>query len=229
MTHLERAKDKVLMGAERKLILSEEERRITAVHEAGHALVARMTPGADPLHKVTIIPRGQALGVTMQLPPDDHYHYSRSYLLARIAVSLGGRAAERIVFGDLSTGAQNDLKLVTDLAEKMVCQWGMSDKVGPVTFSRGEEHPFLGRKLATEKTFSERMAWLIDQEIERIVREGEVAAEKVVGANREALDLLAAALLEEEVLDRQRVDEVLQGAGLDLAPVADERPGREEE
>ena len=214
MDHLERAKDKVLMGAERKLILTEEEKRITAFHEAGHALVAWVMPGADPIHKVTIIPRGQALGMTQQLPEDDRYHYSRGYLMTRIAVSLGGRAAEKEVFGEVSTGAQNDLKQVTDLAEKMVCQWGMSDKIGPVTFNRGEEHPFLGRKLATEKTFSEQMAWLIDQEIEKIVKKGEEMADQLVTENRKALQNLAAALLEEEVLERYRVDEILEKSGV---------------
>lgn len=213
MDHLERAKDKVLMGAERKLILTEEEKKITACHEAGHALVAWLTPGADPIHKVTIIPRGQALGVTQQLPQDDRYHYSQGYLMSRIAVSLGGRAAEKAVFGEVSTGAQNDLKQVTDLAEKMVCQWGMSDKIGPVTFSRGEEHPFLGRKLATEKTFSEQMAWLIDQEIEKIVKKGEASADQIIAKNRQALEALTGVLLEEEVLGRQRIDDILTKAG----------------
>ncbi len=209
MDHLERAKDRVLMGAERKLILTDEEKRITAVHEAGHALVARHLPEADPIHKVTIIPRGQALGMTQQLPEDDRYHYRRSYLMARIAVSLGGRAAELAIFEDLSTGAQNDLKQATDLAEKMVCQWGMSEKVGPVAYSRGEEHPFLGRKLATDKTFSEEMAWIIDQEITALVKRGEETARKVLADYRGELDRLTEALLDEEVLDRRRMEALL--------------------
>ncbi len=229
MDHLERAKDKVLMGAERKLILTEEEKRITAYHEAGHALVAWLTPGADPIHKVTIIPRGQALGMTQQLPEDDRYHYSRGYLMTRIAVSLGGRAAEKEVFGEVSTGAQNDLKQVTDIAEKMVCQWGMSDKIGPVTFPRGEEHPFLGRKLATEKTFSEQMAWLIDQEIEKIVKQGEETANKLIGENRQALERLAAALLEEEVIERHRIDEILTKSGVVRGTKAEGAGGRKRE
>jgi cell division protease FtsH len=218
MDHLERAKDRILMGAERKLFLSEEEKRITAYHEAGHTLVAKLTPGADPIHKVTIIPRGHALGVTQQLPEDDRYHYQLSYLVSRIAIALGGRAAERIVFGELSTGAQNDLKQATDLAEKMVCQWGMSERVGPVVFSRGEEHPFLGRRLATDQTYSEQMAWIIDQEIEQFVREGEKRAEQVVAENRRPLEVLAEALLEEEVLDRARVDDLLRTAGVAIQP-----------
>lgn len=213
MTHMERAKDRLLMGVERKLVLSEKEKRITAYHEAGHTLVAKLTPGADPIHKVTIIPRGQALGVTQQLPVDDRYHYQQEFLLSRIAVSLGGRAAEQAVFGEYSTGAQSDLKQVAELAEKMVCQWGMSEKIGPMTFSRGEEHPFLGRKLATDKTFSEQMAWIIDQEIEKIVKEGARRAEKVISENLNLLEKLAEALLEEEVLDNNRVEQILASAG----------------
>jgi cell division protease FtsH len=227
MAHLEKAKDKILMGAERKLFLSEDEKRITAFHEAGHTLVAKLTPGADPIHKVTIIPRGQALGATQQLPENDRYHYGRSYLMSRIAVSLGGRAAEKAVFGEVSTGAQNDLKQVSDLAEKMVCQWGMSEKIGPITFNRGEEHPFLGRRLATEKTFSEEMAWLIDQEIEKIVKKGEEVADKVIAENPEALESLARALLEEEVLEKDRVNEILRKAGIEVEkiPQAAPQPG----
>jgi cell division protease FtsH len=213
MTHMERAKDRLLMGVERKLVLSEKEKRITAYHEAGHTLVAKLTPGADPIHKVTIIPRGQALGVTQQLPVDDRYHYQQEFLLSRIAVSLGGRAAEQAVFGEYSTGAESDLKQVAELAEKMVCQWGMSEKIGPMTFSRGEEHPFLGRKLATDKTFSEQMAWIIDQEIEKIVKEGARRAEKVISENLNLLEKLAEALLEEEVLDNKRVEQILASAG----------------
>ena len=150
-----------------------------------------------------------ALGVTQQLPEDDRYHYPQSYLEARIAVALGGRAAERMMFGEVSTGAQSDLKMVTDLAEKMVCQWGMSEKVGPMTFTRGEEHPFLGRKLAEEKSFSEAMAWRIDQEIALFIRRGEERAEKLLQGNRPKLDALAEALQEEETLDGSRVDEIL--------------------
>lgn len=213
MNHLERAKDKILMGGERKMFISEQEKRITAYHEAGHALVAKLLPGTDPVHKVTILPRGMALGVTQQLPEDDRYHYPKTYLLNRLCVALGGRAAERLTFNDISTGAQSDLKLVTDLAEKMVCQWGMSEKIGAMTFSRGEEHPFLGRKLAEEKTFSEGMAWRIDQEISSIIKEAEDKAVELVGANKAKLDALAAALLEEETLDGKRVDEILAANG----------------
>lgn len=212
LAHLERAKDKILMGGERKMFISNDEKRITAYHEAGHTLVAKLLPGSDPIHKVTIIPRGMALGVTQQLPEDDRYHYPQSYLENRIAVALAGRLAERLVFGEVSTGAQNDLKQVTDLAEKMVCQWGMSAKVGPMTFSRGEEHPFLGRKLAEEKTFSEAMAWRIDQEIAAIIQRGEAKADDLLASNRGRLDALAEALLAEETLDGVRVDELLAQA-----------------
>ncbi len=210
MRYLEQAKDKLLMGGERKMVISDNEKRITAYHEAGHALLARLLPGTDPIHKVTIIPHGMALGVTQQLPEDDRYYYPRSYLENRICVILGGRAAERLVFGEVSTGAQSDLKAVTDLSEKMVCQWGMSEKVGPVAFTRGEEHPFLGRKLAEEKSFSEEMAWIIDQEITAFIRQGEETADKLLRENRGRLDALAMALQEEETLDGVRVDEILQ-------------------
>lgn len=210
MAHLEQAKDKLLMGSERKMIISETEKRITAYHESGHALIARLLPGTDPIHKVTIIPHGMALGITQQLPEDDRYYYPRSYLENRICVVLGGRAAERLVFGEISTGAQNDLKVVTDLAEKMVCQWGMSEKIGPVAFTRGEEHPFLGRKLAEEKGFSEAMAWKIDQEISAFIRQGEETADNLLRENRSRLDALATALQEEETLDGARVEEILR-------------------
>lgn len=216
MDHFERAKDRVLMGTERKIVMSQQEKRITAYHEAGHTLLARLLPGADPIHKVSIIPRGQALGVTQQLPVDDRYHYSRSYLMTRIAVSLGGRAAEKAIFEEYSTGAQNDLKQVTDLAEKMVCQWGMSERVGPMSINRGEEHPFLGRKLASDNSFSEHMAWIIDQEIEKVVKTGEQQADEIIGNNLPALKKLAEVLLEEEVLDNKRVDEVLRESGVEI-------------
>ncbi|GAB7026641.1 ATP-dependent zinc metalloprotease FtsH [Geotalea toluenoxydans] len=209
MDDLERALDKILMGGERKIVISEHEKNITAYHEAGHTLVAKLLPGTDPVHKVTIIPHGMALGLTQQLPEDDRYHYPKAYLTNRLCVALGGRVAERLVFNDISTGAQSDLKTVTQLAEKMVCQWGMSEKIGAVIYSRGEEHPFLGRKLAEEKSFSEQMAWLIDQEIAAIIKEAELKAEELVSSNRKKLDVLASALLEAESLDGRKVDEIL--------------------
>ncbi len=207
--HFERAKDRQLMGMERKLILSELEQRITAVHESGHALVARLLPGADPVHKITIIPHGQALGLTQQLPDDDVYYYPRSYLLGRMCVMLGGRMAEKEIFGEYSTGAQNDLKQVMDLAEKMVCQWGMSDTLGALSYPRGEEHPFLGRKLASEKNFSDRTAWIIDQEIRVLVEQAEKCAAAIIASNRLILQELSELLLAEETIGRAMFDEFL--------------------
>ncbi len=172
MIDFENAKDKVLMGVERRsMIISETEKKTIAYHEAGHALVADLLPGADPLHKVTIIPRGRALGLTQQLPADDKYNYSRDYLVNRITILLGGRAAEEIVFQQQTTGAGDDLEKATDMARKMVCEWGMSDRMGPLTFGKGEEHIFLGREVARPKDFSEETAVLIDSEIKRIVVE----------------------------------------------------------
>jgi len=217
MIHFERAKDRQLMGMERKLFMSDQEKHITAIHEAGHTLVAVCLPNTDPIHKVTIIPHGQALGVTQQLPEDDRYHYQSSYLLARLAVTLGGRAAEKLFFGEYSTGAQNDLKQVMDLAEKMVCQWGMSERIGPLSFSRGEEHPFLGLKLASEKTFSDKTAWLIDKEIEKLVNTAQDCAEQVLSENREVLQALADSLMEEETLDKERLKAFFEERTLTLS------------
>jgi cell division protease FtsH len=217
--HLEQARDRQLMGIKRKLFLSDSEKRIIAFHEAGHTLVAKCLPNTDPIHKVTIIPRGQALGVTQQLPEDDRYQYQRSYLMSRLAVVLGGRVAEKQVFGEFSTGAQNDLRVVMELAEKMVCQWGMSERLGPLSFSRGEEHPFLGLKLATEKVFSEKTAWLIDQEIEKLISSAEDCAKQVLDNNRESLEVLAMSLFEEETLATERLEEIFRG--VELTPPAD--------
>lgn len=204
--HFERAKDRQLMGMERKLILSDLERHLTAVHEGGHALVARLIPGSDPVHKITIIPHGQALGLTQQLPDDDVYYYQRSYLMGRMCVMLGGRMAEKEIFGEFSTGAQNDLKQVMDLAEKMVCQWGMSNVLGALSYPRGEEHPFLGRKLATEKNYSDKTAWVIDQEVRNLVTQAEKCAAAIIVENRTILEELADLLVEEETLERDRFE-----------------------
>ncbi len=209
MRDFDLAKDKALMGIERPGLTDENERRITAYHEAGHTLVAKLLPDMDPIYKVTIIPRGRALGVTQLLPAGDRHYYPRGYIVGKLAVNMGGRAAEMIVFGETSTGAQNDLKQSTELAEKMVCQWGMSERIGPVTFSRGEEHVFLGKKLAQEKTYSEEMGWIIDQEIETIVRAAEQRAVELLEANRESLDRLAEALMEREEIAGDDVDRVL--------------------
>jgi len=209
MKYFDMAKDKLLMGIERPGLTNENEKRTTAFHEAGHALVAKLIPGVDPIHKVSIIPRGSALGLTQLLPEGDRHYYPKSYLLGKLAVNMGGRAAEKIMFAETSSGAQNDLRQSTDLAEKMVCQWGMSEKVGPVTFSRGEEHVFLGKKLASEKTYSEEMGWIIDQEIEEIVRACENRAEKILHENKQLLDFIAKALMEKEELTGGRMDQLI--------------------
>ncbi len=211
MIDFENAKDKVLMGVERRsMIISETEKKTIAYHEAGHALVADLLPGADPLHKVTIIPRGRALGLTQQLPADDKYNYSRDYLVNRITILLGGRAAEEIVFQQQTTGAGDDLEKATDMARKMVCEWGMSDRMGPLTFGKGEEHIFLGREVARPKDFSEETAVLIDSEIKRIVMESAARARHMIETNLEKLHALARALLERESLDGEEVGRILR-------------------
>ncbi len=210
MSDFEEAKDIVLMGSVREETISDTERRITAYHEAGHAFVARELPGTDPIHKVSIIPRGMAMGVTQLLPEEDRHYYPKTYLMNRLSVALAGRVAEKIVFNDTSSGAQNDLKEATYLAEKMVAQWGMSDKVGPLNLGRGEEHPFLGRELAQPKRYSEEMAWLMDQEIRRLLTDAESRAEEILKKNRGALDSLAEALIKEEVLERNDVERIIK-------------------
>jgi len=210
MSDFEEARDVILMGSVREETISETEKRITAYHEAGHALVAWNLPGTDPIHKVSIIPRGMAMGVTQLLPEEDRHYYPKTYLMNRLSVALAGRVAEKIVFNDVSSGAQNDLKETTSLAEKMVAQWGMSDKVGPVSLGRGEEHPFLGRELALPKRYSEEMAWLMDQEIRELIAQAESKAAEVLENNRHALDNLAAALIKEEVLERDDVERIIK-------------------
>jgi cell division protease FtsH len=208
----DQARDKILMGIEREEVINEEEKKMIAYHESGHALLAELLPGADPLQKVSIIPRGRALGATEQIPGEDRHNLKRSYLLNRIAIMLGGRAAEKIVFEDVSTGAADDLKKSTDLARRMVCQWGMSDKIGPMTFRLGETHPFLGRELTESRDFSERTARLIDEEIQKIVGDMEKKAGETLADNRGKLDALAGALLKNETLAREEVDKILAEA-----------------
>ncbi|MGD8775741.1 MAG: ATP-dependent zinc metalloprotease FtsH [Syntrophobacterales bacterium] len=203
------ALDKIRLGIEREDVVGDADKEIIAYHEAGHALMARLSPKADPLKKVSIIPRGRALGATEQLPEEDRYNLSRSYLLDRIAVMLGGRAAEKLVFNDLTSGAGDDLKQATNLARRMVCQWGMSNKLGPVTFRQGETHPFLGREIAEHKDFSEQTARIIDAEIRQIIRGQEKKAEDMLDDNRDKLDTLAAALLEKETMENQEIDDLL--------------------
>ena len=219
MIDFENAKDKVLMGVERRsMIISETEKKTIAYHEAGHALVADLLPGADPLHKVTIIPRGRVLGLTQQLPADDKYNYSRDYLINRITILLGGRAAEEIVFQQQTTGAGDDLEKATEMARKMVCEWGMSDRMGPLTFGKGEEHIFLGREVARPKDFSEETAVLIDSEIKRIVVESAARARHMIESNLEKLHALARALLERESLDGEEIARILRVPPLQEAP-----------
>ncbi len=206
----EEARDIILMGSVREETISDIEKRITAYHEAGHALAAWSLPGTDPIHKVSILPRGMAMGVTQLLPEEDRHYYPKTYLMNRLSVALAGRVAEKVVFNDVSSGAQNDLKEATSLAEKMVSQWGMSDKIGPLNLGRGEEHPFLGRELAQPKRYSEEMAWLMDQEIQRLIIEAEAKAEEVIKNNRKPLDNLAEALIKEEVLERDDVERIIK-------------------
>ncbi len=209
MADFDEAKDKILMGTVRQDTISELERKITACHEAGHTLVAWRLPYADPIHKVSILPRGQAMGVTQLLPEEDRHFYPKRYLLDQLAVALGGRVAESLVFNDISTGAQNDLKNATQLAEKMVAQWGMSEKVGPINLPRGEEHPFLGRELASPKHYSDDMAWMMDQEIRDLVVKAENRAREILAQEKDALERLLQILLEEETLDSSALEEML--------------------
>jgi cell division protease FtsH len=219
MMDFENAKDKVLMGVERRsMIISDAEKRTIAYHEAGHALVADLLPGADPLHKVTIIPRGRALGLTQQLPTDDKYNYSKDYLLNRITILLGGRAAEEIVFQQQTTGAGDDLEKATEMARKMVCEWGMSDKMGPLTFGKIEEHIFLGREMSRPKDYSEETAIVIDGEIKRIVLECAAHARHLIDANLTKLHSLAQALLDRESLDGEEIARILRTQPLQEAP-----------
>jgi cell division protease FtsH len=218
MADFEMSKDKVLMGVERKsMILSEEEKRNTAYHEAGHAFVAAMVPGADPLHKVTIIPRGMALGVTMQLPIDDKHTYTKEFLEGQLTVLLGGRAAEEIFLGHLTTGAGNDIERATEIARQMVCEWGMSE-MGPLTFGKKEEAIFLGREIAQHRDYSEDTAIRIDQEVKKIVTSAYDRARTILESNREALERIAQTLLEREVLDASQIKLLIEGKPLPEEP-----------
>jgi len=211
MSDFEFAKDKVLMGVERKsMIISDVEKKNTAYHEAGHALVAKLTPGTDPIHKVSIIPRGMALGVTQQLPLDDRYTYSKDYLLKTLTVFLGGRAAEEIALKHMTTGAGNDLERATELARRMVTEWGMSEKLGPLTFGKKDEQIFLGREIAKHKDYSEKTAVDIDEEVKRLVMEAYESAKAIVSENFDFLDALAKALLEKETLDAVEIEALVK-------------------
>jgi cell division protease FtsH len=217
MADFESSKDKVLMGAERKsMIITEEEKRLTAFHEAGHALVAALLPHTDPLHKVTIIPRGMALGLTQQLPTEEKHNYTKEQLQSRIAVCMGGRIAEDIVFGEISTGAQNDIEQATEMARKMVCEWGMSETLGPLTYGKKEEQIFLGKEFNRHQDYSEATALKIDAEIKRIVTEQYERAQRTLTDNREVLNRVAEALLEHEVLDAEQLKALVEGRPIEV-------------
>jgi len=216
------AKDKVMMGAERKsLIMSQEERRNTAYHEAGHALVAKLLPDADPVHKVSIIPRGMALGVTQQVPLDDRHSYTKDYILNSLTIRFGGRAAEELILGHITTGAADDIEKATDWARKMVCEWGMSDKLGPMTFGKKEEQIFLGRDFTQLQDYSEHTAVEIDAEVRRIIQESYQQAKDLLVTNVEVLHKIAEALLDKEVLDGAEIEEIIRmwGRGNGATPL----------
>jgi cell division protease FtsH len=216
MHDFEFAKDKVLMGSERRsMIISEAEKRITAIHEAGHALLAVLLPHADPIHKVTIIPRGMALGLTQQLPVDEKHNYSRVYLEDQIAILLGGRIAEEITMDSLTTGAGNDLERSTELARKMVCEWGMSDAMGPLTFGKKEKQIFLGREIAQHQDYSEDTAMKIDQEVKRFVTANYDRARQLLTEHKDILVKMADELLAREVLDAEQVRRLAAGLAID--------------
>jgi cell division protease FtsH len=225
MDDFEEAKDKIMMGMERKsMLISEEEKKTTAYHESGHVLVAKLIPGTDPVHKVTIIPRGRALGVTAYLPIDEKHNYSKDYLEGMLAQLLGGRVAEKLVFDQLTTGAGNDIERATGLARKMVCEWGMSSELGPITFGKKDQEIFLGREISQHRDYSEDTAIAIDKEVRRIVREAQDRAEKLLTDNIDKLHTLANALLEYELLDGDQIDKILNGE--DIAAAAFTSPAK---
>ena len=227
MQDFEEAKDKVMMGIQRKNVaISEREKRITAYHESGHVLVAKMLPEADPVHKVTIIPRGRALGVTTYLPIDERHTYSKEYLEAMITYALGGRAAEKIIFNSLTTGAADDLEKATTIARKMVCEWGMSERLGPLTYGTKEEEIFLGKEITRHQNYSEQTAILIDEEVKNIVTNCMERAEKILMENIDALHRLANALLERETLTGDEIDKIIKGE--ELPPIQKKANGQDE-
>jgi cell division protease FtsH len=216
MIDFEEAKDKIAMGTERKsMVLSEKERKMTAYHEAGHAICTLHCENADPLHKVTIIPRGRALGITYSVPEEDKHSYSKDYLLDRICVAMGGRAAEKIVFDNFTTGAANDIKVSTDLVRKMVCEYGMSE-AGPIALGAKEEEAYLGYEM-TSRNYSEKMAEEIDRLVKGIILKQEERSIKILTEHRAELDLLAEALIEHELLDKEEIDKIISGTGIERA------------
>jgi cell division protease FtsH len=223
LEHFEFAKDKILMGTERRsLILSEKEKRITAYHESGHALLAKLLPSADPLHKVTIVPRGVALGLMQQLPADEKHTYPRDYWLDRICIAFGGRAAEELIFAEITTGASSDIAAATSMARRMVCEWGMSDKLGPLAYGRRDEQVFLGREIGHQRDYSEATANLIDDEVRLIIDTQLERARRLLNEYRDVLEALSLALLERETLDADQVDILIKGLRPDFAPVSTE-------
>jgi cell division protease FtsH len=225
MRDFEDAKDKVMMGSERKsLVIAENEKKVLAYHEAGHTLVSKRMPKADPIHKVTIIPRGMALGVTQSLPVDERHVHSKDFLEAQLAVFMGGRVAELLVFNQIDTGAGNDLERATKLARKMVCNWGMSDKLGPVTFGRTEEHIFLGREIQRQQDYSESTAVVIDEEIRSFIERAEETARHILSKDIDKLHLLAKALLEKEIMDSVEVDAIINPQPGSTEPVENPQP-----
>ena len=227
MDDFEEAKDKVMMGVQRKsMILTDEEKKVTAYHEAGHAMVAIKTKGADPVHKITIIPRGRALGVTMQLPIDEKHGYTRNYVEGRLAILMGGRSAEMLIFNQMTTGAGNDLEQATEIARKMVTEWGMSDLLGPMTFGKKNEEIFLGREIQSHRDYSEGTARMIDEEISRIVRDSQRMADELLQKNIEILHSLARELLKYETIDSQDLEKILKGEKLTRPLNGQEKPKR---
>ena len=226
------AKDKVMMGAERRsMLLSEKEKETTAYHESGHALVAKTLPNADPVHKLTIVPRGMALGVMQQLPENDKHTYSKAYWLDQLAVFFGGRAAEELVFNDTNTGASSDIERATEIARRMVCEWGMSESIGPVYYTSKEEHIFLGREIGRPREHSEETQQLIDQEVKRILERQYQVARKILGERIEALHRLARTVIERETLDAEDIDRIIKGQeikGSSAAPPAASGDGQSE-
>jgi len=213
------AKDKVIMGTERRsMFISEKEKRTTAIHEAGHALVAKILPGTDPVHKVTIIPRGRALGLTQQLPQEDRLNISQEYALNQIAILMGGRLAEELTFSQKTTGAGNDIEVATNLARSMVCEWGMSEKMGPLAFGKKEGEVFLGREMSTVQTFSEQTSRDIDAEVHRIVTEQYGKAKQILVDNQSVLNKIADALIEYETLDASDIEVIMSGGALSRPP-----------
>ena len=212
MSDIEDAKDKVMMGVERKsMIITPKEKKVTAYHEAGHALVAHYTEGADPVHKITIIPRGMALGITSQIPEEEKHNYQKNYLLGRLDILMGGRSAEKIIFKDTSTGAGNDIATATDLSRKMVCEWGMSDRIGPLTFGKKSEEIFLGREISHSRDYSDEISQIIDEEISLFVKKAEDNAENILKANLDDLKNIANALLEYESISGDEMKQVING------------------